>query len=454
MSAAFSTPEDAVLGREINLEYDKITFEKIWSESHKTSCCDWVNKNNFTKICLQFPDDYLPYSTKISDELKTTCTAKFYILADTTYGSCCVDEIAAAHVEAEGLIHFGNACQSKASRLPVLYIFPNFDFDVELFLNSISNLKLENDSQRLIIYFDAGYQYIVDRNSNDITEGLNDKLKHTVELRKYPSPETLQDNENDICIFVGLDNQAFFNISMSVKAKKWYIYNPTAQTLKETNPLTTSWIRRRYFYIEKCKDAQTIGLIVATLTAEGYLDIVKRMQEMARASGKRTHIISVGRINPAKLANFMEIDCFILIGCPFNNMYTSRDYFKPIVSVFEAEMALNPAWHLKMPETIAADFKDILPSGKLYQEFRPEDVQENDVSLVSGKMRSGIVETSVTNGSSGSLVERKNYELMESNGGTVFEDRTWRGLDQALGRTEPAVVQKGLSGIPTNYKPL
>jgi len=37
---------------------------------------------------------------------------KFYILADTSYGSCCVDEIAAEHADADCIIHYGRACLS------------------------------------------------------------------------------------------------------------------------------------------------------------------------------------------------------------------------------------------------------------------------------------------------------------------------------------------------------
>jgi diphthamide biosynthesis protein 2 len=32
------------------------------------------------------------------------------ILGDTSYGECCVDEVAAEHIEADAVIHFGNAC--------------------------------------------------------------------------------------------------------------------------------------------------------------------------------------------------------------------------------------------------------------------------------------------------------------------------------------------------------
>ncbi|GKG44464.1 2-(3-amino-3-carboxypropyl)histidine synthase subunit 2, partial [Tanacetum coccineum] len=35
-----------------------------------------------------------------------------YVMADTTYGSCCVDEVGASHINAECVIHYGHTCLS------------------------------------------------------------------------------------------------------------------------------------------------------------------------------------------------------------------------------------------------------------------------------------------------------------------------------------------------------
>ena len=42
-----------------------------------------------------------------------TLKRDFYILADTTYGSCCVDEVAAEHVGADLIVHYGRTCLSR-----------------------------------------------------------------------------------------------------------------------------------------------------------------------------------------------------------------------------------------------------------------------------------------------------------------------------------------------------
>lgn len=53
----------------------------------------------------------------------STQRPRFVVLGDTSYGACCVDEVAAAHISADGIIHYGHACLSAPASLPVLYVF-------------------------------------------------------------------------------------------------------------------------------------------------------------------------------------------------------------------------------------------------------------------------------------------------------------------------------------------
>lgn len=35
-----------------------------------------------------------------------------FVMADTTYGSCCVDEVGASRISADCVIHYGHTCLS------------------------------------------------------------------------------------------------------------------------------------------------------------------------------------------------------------------------------------------------------------------------------------------------------------------------------------------------------
>lgn len=223
--------------------------------------------------------------------------------------------------------------------------------------------------------------------------------------------------------------------------------------LKSVDPLSTSWMKRRYYYIEKCKDAQSLGIVVATLTAKGYLDVVKHIQNLAKLRGVRTYLISVGKVNPAKLANFLDIDCFVLIGCPENKLITSRDFYKPLLSTFEVEVALNPVWRQQMPDHYFVEFKEVLPNGKLFREFGEVSVDESDVSLVSGKVRLAKLtdSASVDDDSESALLRRDNFQVMQMDSHSSFQNRSWTGLDPALGKSNPVKIVEGRSGIAMKY---
>lgn len=76
---------------------------------------------------FQFPDNLLKDSTRVVTTLrKRLQTVRefdatgsgdetdvgLFVMADTTYGSCCVDEVGASHINADCVIHYGHTCFS------------------------------------------------------------------------------------------------------------------------------------------------------------------------------------------------------------------------------------------------------------------------------------------------------------------------------------------------------
>lgn len=75
----------------------------------------------------QFPDELLKDAVKVVTALRSRLKSlsassandnggendvKLFIMADTTYGSCCIDEVGAQHVNADCVIHYGHTCLS------------------------------------------------------------------------------------------------------------------------------------------------------------------------------------------------------------------------------------------------------------------------------------------------------------------------------------------------------
>lgn len=92
---------------------------------------------------------------------------------------------------------------------------------------------------------------------------------------------------------------------LSFKAQQWYLLDP--DTSKVELMEETAWFKRRRFLVEKCKDANTVGILVCKLAGDQTKDIIARMKQLCRVNGKKSYIVSVGKPNVAKLANFPEV---------------------------------------------------------------------------------------------------------------------------------------------------
>ncbi|XP_019862745.1 PREDICTED: diphthamide biosynthesis protein 2-like, partial [Amphimedon queenslandica] len=82
--------------------------EEIWSYYELEKCLQFIKDHK--TVTLQFPDDMLHESVQVSSILQRESKKDLFVLGDTSYGSCCVDEVGAEHVGSDGIIHFGTSC--------------------------------------------------------------------------------------------------------------------------------------------------------------------------------------------------------------------------------------------------------------------------------------------------------------------------------------------------------
>jgi len=60
------------------------------------------------------------------------------------------------------------------------------------------------------------------------------------------------------------------------------------------------------------------------LGSASYLPLISRIRKLLAQAQKKSYTISVGKLNPSKLANFLEIECFVLVACPENSLIDSK----------------------------------------------------------------------------------------------------------------------------------
>lgn len=64
------------------------------------------------------------------------------MLADSLYDQLSVDAIAAAHVKADCIVHYGNASLTGSCPIPTHFVFPSFSVSKSLLLESLSKMEL------------------------------------------------------------------------------------------------------------------------------------------------------------------------------------------------------------------------------------------------------------------------------------------------------------------------
>jgi diphthamide biosynthesis protein 2 len=176
--------------------------------------------------------------------------------------------------------------------------------------------------------------------------------------RSYVLPEGFS-IEDYVILYIGEENLFLTNCIYTWNRCKFFSYNPTSQVARAETINVNRLLMKRYAMVEKAKDAQIIGILVGTLGVSDYLQVISRLKTLIEAAGKKSYTIVVGKLNVAKLANFAEVEVFVLVACPENTLLDSSDFYQPVITPFELELACNVS--REWTGDYVMDFHDLLP---------------------------------------------------------------------------------------------
>lgn len=175
---------------------------------------------DYSNIALQFPDQLLPYSTRVIKELQKHLNASqsIFILADTSYGSCCVDQVAAEHSQSDVIIHYGPACAAPIdARIPIHYVFGREECNVD---DAVAAFP---DPCTIHLFFDAVYEWAI----NDIQDGL--KARGFYVTRDFMNTNVPREVAGDSAVlyFIGKEGYRLTNLLMTNSNTKVYTWFTT-----------------------------------------------------------------------------------------------------------------------------------------------------------------------------------------------------------------------------------
>lgn len=83
-------------------------------------------------------------------------------------------------------------------------------------------------------------------------------------------------------------------------------------------------MQRRYYLMHRAREARTVGILAGTLGVAGYAAVIEQLRLLLRRAGKHSYTFAIGAVTAAKLANFAEIDVFVLVACPESSLLDNR----------------------------------------------------------------------------------------------------------------------------------
>lgn len=159
--------------------------------------------------------------------------------------------------------------------------------------------------------------------------------------------------------YIGRQGLTLTNFMMMWNRCAFSSFDPDTSAGRAESANVNKALMKRYYNIERAKDASVVGILVGTLGVANYLSIIEQLKESIRKAGKKSYMFAMGKINVPKLANFLEIDVYVLVACPENSLLDSSEFYRPVVTPFEMEVACNK--HREWSGEYITDFQDLLP---------------------------------------------------------------------------------------------
>ncbi|KAL3933131.1 MAG: hypothetical protein SGBAC_010532 [Bacillariaceae sp.] len=539
------------------------------------------------RIAVQFPDSLLNDSPEVCwllEEMITTmqkdrledmsqasenvpnfCIPLVFCLGDTTMGSSVPDEVAALHLNADVLIHFGHASLFPTERLPVIYSFGKVEMDVDKAVESVlvqqHQQQQDGDGddhvkqQKLLLLYQVGYHHALKEFETKLCEQSKNtelvvgqlpkprlqggklrsrtaaaelassccksneqessscqsqtpcsdgddkqqsppmsetaatdgepsasneepqKLRQSLILGGLELPDHIKswdDLSEYTILFLGdsesTSERQYTNImlrflSLSNPPQAYWTYSPTNMTLSTDLPMSLNrQLKRRFFLSQKARDAHVFGILVANLSQEHLIDVVKSLKRIIHDAGKASYSFAVGKINPAKLANFAEIECFVLVACPEHSLLQEeREYHVPIITPLELEIALGHfAWGEKSYSLDCQDvLENFLPTELKTKEIDEQENEEESDDDSDAPYFSLVTGTYVQKASTkddnaaldlAALPGKGQVTAYNSEAAKFLKQREYQGLETLAGQTEVKVAVEGQRGIASNYQ--
>ncbi|KAJ3672113.1 hypothetical protein LUZ60_006834 [Juncus effusus] len=319
-------------------------------EIHKT--LHRISASSARRAALQLPDGLLMFSLPLCDIFSEFAASKpgFFILADPTYGACCLADTAAASLSCDLLVHYGHSClvPVTSSLLPVLYVFVDIRVDAARLAETIEKtfpdpsvpIALAGTIQFVSAVHAA--REILSQKGYDKIHVPQSKPLSAGEVLGCTAPTVPKSKNVDSVIFVAdgrFHLEAFMIANPKIKA---FRYDPFLGVLVLEQYDHEGMKKARKNAILESRKAKSWGIVLGTLGRQGSVKVLDRVLEHMEEKGLDYTIVLMSEISPQRINLFDDsIEAWVQIACPRLSIDWGEGFKKPLLTTFEFDVALG-----------------------------------------------------------------------------------------------------------------
>ena len=314
-------------------------------EIHKT--IHRIRTSEAKKVALQFPEGLLLFATTISDILTRFCTGiETIIMGDVTYGACCIDDYTARALGCDMLVHYAHSCliPVDVTKIKTLYVFVDISIDTIHLIATLERNFKSGDTIAMVgtIQFNATLHTV-----KPVLESAGFKVLipqiaplSKGEILGCTSPR-LPNDSADIILYLGDGRFHLESAMIHNPLLPAYRYDPYSRKLtRETYDHEEMHDLRRQA-ISSAKKARRWGLILGSLGRQGNPHTMTMIEKILNERGISFVNILLSEIFPGKLALLGDVDCWVQIACPRLSIDWGYAFPKPLLTPYEALVALG-----------------------------------------------------------------------------------------------------------------
>jgi 2-(3-amino-3-carboxypropyl)histidine synthase len=312
-----------------------------------------IRASGAKRVALQFPEGLLIFACTIADIVASFTGADTVILGDVTFGACCVDDLGAAALSCDFLVHYGHSCLvpvgDMARGVRVLYVFVDISFDIKHLCESIrSNFPC---GARLVlagtIQFAGALGAIREALSKDFPALSVPQARPLSPGEVLGCTAPVLADAADALIFVADGRFHLEALMIRNPGVAAYRYDPYAKVLSREQYDTAGMLGERQGAIRRATQAAeagaTWGIVLGTLGRQGSPKVLDTLLASLARRGIATFTVLLAEISPAKLAAFGDgVGAWVQIACPRLSIDWGAEFKNvPLLTPYEAYVAIQ-----------------------------------------------------------------------------------------------------------------